>query len=520
MKTIVLKYILFAAVILLSHLAKAQLWPKSYSGNNWGNIARQLMEDIDKGYLFCGQITAYDYQSYQGSIIKTDINGNQLWIKKIGTGAYDCAIFNIRRTLDNGYIICGSTSKYDKPYVDADAFLMKLNACGEKQWCTVFRNPGANYGLGVVQDVQGNYTSLIQYYTANYDSLRITLVKLDTDGMPLWVKHQAQYGQPGFYNEEAEDLLLTSDGNYLITGGCQDPSEKPFWILSDTTGTEIWNLRWGGLYGYAWHSVEDRHGNFYAGGQATSPAWGGGFTPSLFKLGKQGNPLYHTYLMGDTLKGGGAGPVVIIQDTLLAFGTAWALKGAGVSDGESDVLLSDTLGNLIHRRCMITNPQGIEQVIKTYDNKIVAMGNFVFNLKWKSLLWKMDLNLEDDTLYTQPRIYDSLCPYPIVSDTIDIDCTLYTKLEELPTQNQYESTIEIWPNPGSSSITIKPHMLGKLGDELKVIDLQGKEVKTIVVNSISQEYLLNIQDLPDGFFTIQHCRQRRLVSTGKLIVKH
>jgi hypothetical protein len=93
-------------------------------------------------------------------------------------------------------------------------------------------------------------------------------------------------------------------------------------------------------------------------------------------------------------------------------------------------------------------------------------------------------------------------------------------LDKLPTQTQYENAIEIWPNPGSSSITIKPHKLCKLGDELNVIDFQGKEVKTIAVNSVSSEYLLEISDLPDGFYLVRHSRQKRVLSTGKLLVKH
>jgi hypothetical protein len=425
----------------------------------------------------------------------------------------------MKKTTDNGLIISGSISKYDKPKIDHDAFLLKLNTCGEKEWCTIFRVPGDNSGLSVIQENDGSYATLIKYYGGYYDSIRITLAKVDIYGTPLWVKHQAQYNQTSFYNEESEDLLLTNIGNYLISGGCQDPSSKPFWIQTDTAGNEMWNNRWGGLFGHVWESVEDKYDNFYAGGKATSPSWAGGYTPSLFKIDKNGNAVYHKYLMGDTLKGGGAGPLCFLNDTSIVIGTVWAPKGSGLWEGYNDVLLIDTLGTLKKRRLLMEYYHCPERLIKTSDDKILVTGNYFPSNQWKIYLYKLNSNLENDSIYTLPRIYDSLCPYPIVNDTIDIDCNLYTSLEKLPTQTQYESTLEIWPNPGSSSITIKPHKLCKPGDELKIIDMQGIEISTIAVNSVSQEYQLNIQDLTDGLYLVRHCRQQRIISTGKLLVK-
>ena len=51
-------------------------------------------------------------------------------------------------------------------------------------------------------------------------------------------------------------------------------------------------------------------------------------------------------------------------------------------------------------------------IIVTSDNKIIVCGNYVVDGNWDIYLWKMNSNLEDDTLYTQPITYDSLCPLP------------------------------------------------------------------------------------------------------------
>jgi hypothetical protein len=89
-----------------SFCCTAQQWIKSYGQ---GYSANCVIEDYDKGYIILGTKTSNAGYCW---IIKTDINGNILWNKKIGDG-YNLMFANdVELTIDNGLIIAGTTSKY------------------------------------------------------------------------------------------------------------------------------------------------------------------------------------------------------------------------------------------------------------------------------------------------------------------------------------------------------------------------------------------------------------------------
>jgi hypothetical protein len=62
--------------------SEGQSWMRTYGGNV--NIyANSCFEGYDKGFLFSGQKFTIEGHSYVW-IMKTDINGNELWSKSFG----------------------------------------------------------------------------------------------------------------------------------------------------------------------------------------------------------------------------------------------------------------------------------------------------------------------------------------------------------------------------------------------------------------------------------------------------
>jgi hypothetical protein len=88
----------------------------------------------------------------------------------------------------------------------------------------------------------------------------------------------------------------------------------------------------------------------------------------------------------------------------------------------------------------------------------------------------MNENLEDDTLYNQPLVYDSLCPHEIQSDTVLLDCGLFVNIDEIPTQEEYESTIKISPNPARDWVVLAlPDVVAAGKVELNIYDIFGRK---------------------------------------------
>ena len=117
----------FVLLIFYSLNTRCQEWIRIY-GQGQSPYVLYVIEDYDKGYDIFGTINFYKYQWF----IKTCINGNILWEKKIGNGVYTVWSGNIEKTTDGGYIICGTWTKFNPSY---DAFIIKLNACAEVEWC-------------------------------------------------------------------------------------------------------------------------------------------------------------------------------------------------------------------------------------------------------------------------------------------------------------------------------------------------------------------------------------------------
>jgi hypothetical protein len=146
--------------LLLSSYSMAQQWPIVY-GDNFHATISNIEETYDHGFL----LSAYTYTSsgwpLYDWIIKIDINGSVLWEKRFGDGIYSNGVTNSKITQDNGIILAASTSKYSGDY---DPTFIKLNVCGEMEWCRVFQSPDQNYGTGILQQTDASYIGMLQYY--------------------------------------------------------------------------------------------------------------------------------------------------------------------------------------------------------------------------------------------------------------------------------------------------------------------------------------------------------------------
>ncbi|MBW6461371.1 MAG: T9SS type A sorting domain-containing protein [Bacteroidales bacterium] len=491
----------------------AQLWPKIY-GDNFHSLVNDLHESYDQGYI----LTAFTYNS-QGIpkhawIIKTDINGNVLWDKKIGDGNYRNWFSQSTITSDEGFIISGSTGKYSSG--DNDPVFIKMNVCGEVEWCRVFPSPDQNYGIDIIQLQDHSYVGLLKYYGEGPGYARISLVKMDPSGEPVWIQQLAQEDTL-IYNEEGGYLYLNADGNYLVSGRAYHPGLRPFWIKTDSSGVQIWDLFWNDITGQAHQVVEISNGIFYSTG------WGFNDSrpqsPILMKFDNEGNSIERFFLMGDTIHQGSASPIISLSDSTFMIGLTWKIGEFPNFNEFSAVHVTDSSGICLNRRILLNKYMVPRKIIKTNDDKILVTGSYVIDNNWDIYLWKMNADLEDDTLYTQPMVYDSLCPYQILSDTIDLDCDIFVNFEDLPTKEVYESTIKISPNPARDwSLLTFPENFKNDHIYLTVYNTFGQVVIQKEVTITNSMYTLETSGLPSGLY-ITICRDKKKnAARGKFVV--
>ncbi len=94
------------------------LWAKTYGGADY-DIGNSIALTHDGGFIMTGSYShGYDSWYYEDVfVVRTDSIGDTLWTKTFGSNFSDVG-YSIKRTYDNGYIICG---KYG-----ADGYLIRL----------------------------------------------------------------------------------------------------------------------------------------------------------------------------------------------------------------------------------------------------------------------------------------------------------------------------------------------------------------------------------------------------------
>jgi len=188
MRKLFLLLILFLAFLIEPIKSQIIDYPIEFSGYVIRDVSAP---NFDNGILLTGhKVNEYDISSLgYGIIKKLDVNGNTLWEKLIGTVPPPglTTTWNISQTSDGGYILLGL---YLDIVYNADIFVMKLNACGEKEWQQVFHSYGPQDPHNIYELEDGSFLMEVDQWELFEDpNKRIWVFKLAANGTVIWKKH-------------------------------------------------------------------------------------------------------------------------------------------------------------------------------------------------------------------------------------------------------------------------------------------------------------------------------------------
>jgi hypothetical protein len=535
------KYIL----LLLISLSLFQLlgafsqgrWVHAYH-ENVDSPVHFIIESYDKGYLLLGKHGA-NYSKYNW-LIKTDINGEVLWEKTIGDGTNSIALFDMGQDHSGDTYMCGITGSYDP---DRDPLIIKLDSCGEKQWCRVFYTEN-NYdyasNLTVLRD--GDVIIILNLTNPELWVDPICLAKLSSNGELIW-KQCYTTSDTSQRNETTSDLICTPDHGFLITGFCyyEDPTfpnhwiPHPYFLKTDSLGNFEWetvvfketNLDGGG----AWTTVVSPDSMFYFSSISHYLYDENQALPALVKMDMFGNVI-DVYDVVNGYKYGKLTYAQFINDSTLAAEAAW---GNNTDSVWSRAVIIDTLGNLLNNTVLLQNDYtSILQI--TFDGKLLYGSNIYQNNQFDCYLTKLNQNLEDDTIYTMPFTYDSLCPYQIISDTlVQDDCGLIVGIEDEEDEHGSGEAgkrggMEIWPNPAREQLHIRLNMDSLSASwrdgrfikdwTLVIYDIFGRKVHEIKVPDGQKEIQINVEGFSPGVYVVILKNGFNILESRKFIVAH
>jgi len=517
-----------------------QTWQRMYFPNN-ATFPQKVMEGYDKGYLIGGLFINSGGTPRFGLLIKTDINGEMLWYKTIGENNEGTGVFDIEQTNDGGYVFSGATKKTD-PW--GDSFIMKLNFCGEHEWCRIYTSmPDSFDYIASIHQVSGGYIALMRRGGEMFKTNHIMLLFLDGNGVLIWQQLYAQ-NDSLFRGADCNEMIVTNDNHYLISGYCYYPDSgttgprylRPLVIKVDSTGTADWELPWSYIngelfYGQAFRSIMDNQGFIYSGGRhiedTTTPP---GDRPTVIKTDKEGNEIAYYDIRNNTWQ------AIIytlnwFEDSTIALGGAWTYQPS--NEGISRVIKVDQNFNQIDSVTIFSGYYTFHDALKTFDNKLLLTAPIYTNM-YHTYAWKLNSDLEYDSIYTQTYMYDSLCSHQITSDTIPLDCVLVGINE--PFENPETGKIVVYPNPASEKIhiilpdqlkTVTQNQIFKLrtiyhqwkSTLLEVYDLFGRRMFNKEIPKSEKEIVIDVSAWPNGMYVVRLVYNKEMLGSVKIIVQ-
>ena len=203
------------ALLMKTDLYGDVVWEKTFDKSDDDDFI-SVDFTLDGGYIITGAIGNETLW-----LLKTDNIGNQLWEK---TWKYPDSIFTdgmcVQHTSDGGYIVLGSTYVEVDPtfFPDCDAWLIKTDSNGNKEWDKTFGGKGMDMGFTIRQTNDGGYIFTgAKHHLGIIPSpdMDLWLLKTNANGKKMW---ERTYG--GFYLhiEGGSCVQQTNDGGYIVAG--------------------------------------------------------------------------------------------------------------------------------------------------------------------------------------------------------------------------------------------------------------------------------------------------------------
>lgn len=284
MKTKILILVFF---LLATEVAKAQImFERTYGGSNTDGGSCVIQTD-DNGYMVVGHTESFGAGGRDIYLIKTNEFGDLLWDKTYGGPANDQAGSIIKVTNDE-YIITGITSSFGAGA--SDIYAIKILSNGDTIWSRSYGGINDETGSTIIKTIDNNF--IVTGSTSSYGSgLRVLIIKININGDTIWSK---KFGK---MNGNAGNKTLQTIDNRLIICGSTfniglNNTRDVYVIKADISGDTIWTKTYGGADDDQAFSACLSSDNCHIISGSTKSFGHGGFDMFLMKLDTAGNELW------------------------------------------------------------------------------------------------------------------------------------------------------------------------------------------------------------------------------------
>ena len=255
----------------------AEQWAARYNGPQNNSLDESISIAIDdSGNVYVtgnspGIGTAMDYAT-----IKYNSSGIEQWISRYN-GPQNSPDFSKSIAVDNSgnVYVTGYSQSGQNGY---DIATIKYDSAGDSVWVEIFNTPeigSADYANSLVIDTLGNvYVSGWRRIPSGSTNLDYLTIKYNSAGLLLWA---ADYDGPANSNEVPNAIAVDGNGNVYVTGNSQNSlasgADNDYaTVMYNSSGVQQWVSRYNGPANGQDESKSiaiDDSGNVYVTGQST-----------------------------------------------------------------------------------------------------------------------------------------------------------------------------------------------------------------------------------------------------------
>lgn len=337
------------------------LWTKTFGGTFYdrGNSVQQTS---DGGFIIVGETSSFGAGNADVYLIRTNSNGDTLWIKTYGGDDSDRG-YSIQKTSDDGFIIAGETKSFGAGYYDA--YLIRTNSNGDTLWTKTYGGTGDDHSYSIYQTNDSGFVVAGQkeaFSAIDPDNIDAFLIRLNSNGDTLWTKtYDATDYDVGY------SVQQTNYGGFIITGSIYDvdaTTEDVYLIHTNSNGDTIWTRTFGGYSMEAGSCVKQTlNGEFIISGYTWSIG-AGFYDVYLIRVDTEGSTLWEQTYGGTEYDEGNS----IQQTSDGGFIIAGATQSFGAGGSDVYLIRLDTITTGI-KKCNPANNFIADNYIVSFDYK-------------------------------------------------------------------------------------------------------------------------------------------------------
>lgn len=454
---------------------------------------------------------------------------------RIGGNGYDYG-YDIKQTLDNGYIITGSTSSFGQGYTDV--YLLKLDSMGQIKFQKAIGGGANEVGKSIVQLSDSSYVIAGYTNSIGFGGYDIYLIKTDKTGNELWHK---TFGGPDW--DFAYSLQATADGGFIIGGTTYSlgrGAADGYVIKTDANGNEQWHKTYGGMYDDEFKSViQTNDGNYALTGYTKSYNDVDSGDVWVFKLDVNGDSLWCKFY-GGTRKDYGSCIIQLQNNELLLSG---GTESSSVNGNTETLLLSYSLstGNQIYMYIDVSGQeeyynataQGLNGIIANCGTtKNVTFGYdglvdiYSSNYGYVNFFSEGSTSTEEFYSITKTKDKGFIAVGKTNGYNAVLDDVFILKMDSTGSHSPNiagideivnQIKLEIYPNPTSDLLKVKINNYQKENYTLSILDMSGQIMGRLMIDSDYSVH--NLGNLASGLYILHlHDTHHRILSTTKISI--